>query len=438
MLEESSGGLAGWVGRGSNENGMGYGFRLDRLPGIQFPPAGSMLDTALRTMAVNWHWHLRYDGVFLAELPTTVKVVLLSYVAAYADHEAASADDLQGHMHMHMHGFKLLFPEHGEDGRPEVVEDVVRLDLAGALGRWFSLKQLGKELCRNPDRAPAAQPSAPPPLPWDSWEDEATAAAATALPTTITVPFHFPNLTSLSLARPPPQAASWPGLLRLLPDMPLLTHLSLAYWPEPTLTPRPTRTPWCRGGMKTGTNDLDEGDSDGWNEKQDDDGDDDNAAYAAPATVLRRLSRATYCLRWLDLQGCTRWVLALAHPAGPEWNGAWRDVGWLGVEAGWFPDLGGLEEAARGDDDNGDDDNQGEKGEKEGRQRHWEEATLQELLILVRRQCQAYRRATARAERVARGVRETRIMAKGKWIEVSVSTGSEQEEEQVRARALGA
>ncbi|KAF2454007.1 hypothetical protein BDY21DRAFT_291824 [Lineolata rhizophorae] len=75
------------------------------------------------------------------------------------------------------------------------------------------------------------------------------------------------------------------------------------------------------------------------------------------ASILRRLSANTYCLRELDLEGCTEWARALvwgvvneewdssaaasgASPSctvGPDWTGAWRQVSRLNLSQGWLP-----------------------------------------------------------------------------------------------------
>ncbi|KAF2647938.1 hypothetical protein K491DRAFT_671419 [Lophiostoma macrostomum CBS 122681] len=96
------------------------------------------------------------------------------------------------------------------------------------------------------------------------------------------------------------------------------------------------------------------------------------------ANILRRLSKNTYCLQWLDLEGCA-WIQALTwepedtsssttrrttrarglgHAAladsgnrrradaaweasaahvGPDWNGAWRQVEYINMFQGWMP-----------------------------------------------------------------------------------------------------
>lgn len=56
-----------------------------------------------------------------------------------------------------------------------------------------------------------------------------------------------------------------------------------------------------------------------------------------------RLSRATYCLKSLDLEGCGAWLPALKWEGkggggGVEWCGGWRGVERVRVQAGWIPE----------------------------------------------------------------------------------------------------
>ncbi|KAI5308989.1 hypothetical protein KEM55_004360, partial [Ascosphaera atra] len=67
--------------------------------------------------------------------------------------------------------------------------------------------------------------------------------------------------------------------------------------------------------------------------------------FSEAASILRKLSRATYCLKWLDLEGCSEWIAALVFTppdqakgsTGPEWNASWRGIEWLSLGPGWRP-----------------------------------------------------------------------------------------------------
>jgi hypothetical protein len=297
-------------------------------------------------MALNWCWHVEYDGPFLSHLPNHIKELLLSYVAVYA-----RGTPLRGYMK----GLKPLFltpqdqdqigkeiPGFNESRAVDGDFKIVRLDLGNALGNWITLKQLTNEVILSP--APAVGVSdheieGAVPASWDEVVDNGGGEAmldhlpAPSMPKAITQTLRFPELRALSLAHPKPSSSSWTGLLNLLAHLPTLTHLSLAHWPIPCRNPR-TATTRIRG--------------------QEDrlltpDALDNN--WAEVASILRQLSRSTYCLKWLDLEGCSEWLPALkwvgkdpdgfpqsSDSVGPEWNGSWRDVEWLGIGPG-FRDL---------------------------------------------------------------------------------------------------
>jgi hypothetical protein len=72
----------------------------------------------------------------------------------------------------------------------------------------------------------------------DSWEDEDTTES---LLNTGLFPSRFSHLTHLSLSHPPPTIL-WRDLLAFTKHTHQITHLSLAYWPRPTLTPNLSTT----------------------------------------------------------------------------------------------------------------------------------------------------------------------------------------------------
>jgi hypothetical protein len=89
------------------------------------------------------------------------------------------------------------------------------------------------------------------------------------------------------------------------------------------------------------------------------------------ANILRKLSNNTYCLKWLDLEGCNEWLPALTWKSGdssndrwvdrtfgrtsmassanifedvsvetakgPDWNGSWAQVKYVNVSQGYVP-----------------------------------------------------------------------------------------------------
>lgn len=330
-------------------------YRLNRLPGTKFPSESSLLHAVLKCMALNWAWHLDYDGPFLAQLPPHIKELMLSYVAVYA--VRGRTQPLKGRMR----GLKPLFlteadnAETDGDGDEADVENVAdvdtnirRLDLAWALGYWMTFKQLSSELFLTSKPAPdVSQPASEESVPasWDEQLDDeqaedATPSAATpgSIPKPISQNLRFTNLRYLSFAHPVSGAASWNSLLHLLSRLSTITHLSLAHWPPPTRSPHTAparmRPPGHQGpSFVHGGTDVYSGMENNW---------------AEAAGILRQLSRYTYCLKWLDLEGCSQWIPALiwtgtdpdGRPlrpgtSGPEWNRSWRNVEWIGLGPGF-------------------------------------------------------------------------------------------------------
>ncbi|CDM34377.1 hypothetical protein DTO013E5_4895 [Penicillium roqueforti] len=318
--------------------------RLARLPGPLFPDHRSLVHLVLKTMALNWCWHLEYDGPFLAHLPNHIKELLLSYVAVYA-----RGPPLRGYMK----GLKPLFltrhdqdqigkevPGFNESGAIDGDFKIVRLDLGNALGNWITLKQLTNEVTIS--QAPVVGVSGHEteeiiPASWDedvyNGREEAMVdrLSTPSIPKAISQTLRFPQLRALSLAHPTPSAASWTALLNLLAHLPTLTHLSLAHWPIPCRNPSAATTRIRSSVARFLAPDaLDNN-------------------WAEAASILRQLSRSTYCLKWLDLEGCGEWLPALKwvgkdpdgvpqspDTVGPEWNRSWRDVEWLGIGPGFL------------------------------------------------------------------------------------------------------
>jgi hypothetical protein len=279
-----------------------------------------------------------------------LREALLSYLTLYGEEKCLDFKSL-----------KILF-QCAEDGTSEW-EDVRFLDFTGLLNEAFNLNDLGKCLKRVLSQVPEdlqalsineASPKGKAKATVEvaeSWEDEADDDApplveAEVLPAQLTVP-HFTNLSRLSLAHAG-ECASWPDLLKISPNLNKITHLSLAHWPRPTLTPNSSTTSMVTNYARVslgGTpfySDLD----DDWHEA---------------ANILRRFSINTYSLQWLDLEGCG-WIKALTwHPdnltntadtatarvadtwnintmsPGPDWNDAWRRVTYLNFFQGWIP-----------------------------------------------------------------------------------------------------
>lgn len=313
--------------------------RLDRLPGATFPPENGLLHMTLKAMAQHWTWHVAYDGQFLALLPSHIKVLLLSYVSVYAKDQP-----LRGVMH----GLRPLFGDDATSEENEIdsfhSDSITRLDLGNALGRWIGFKQLSNELFPSQKPVSHKLKEAVP----SSWEDEyneddtATTAGRDPLPPSLDHrPLDFQSLRYLSLAYPHPAAANWKSLLNFLSHLSTLTHLSLAHWPVPTFTPNAINARIRHPQNRSLT--FSYGGTDTYAAMENN--------WAEAASVLRRLSQVTYCLKWLDIEGCGEWFRALCWNGtgpdgeeyklgtmGPEWNRSWRDVEYVRLGAGWVLD----------------------------------------------------------------------------------------------------
>lgn len=314
-------------------------YRLERLPGLQFPPKDSLQHAVMKSMAINWAWHLEYDNEFLMEIPSRLKLLILSYIATHASRSDSVSLT---------HTLDFLFAP--PEASAAEVGYVTRLDLSGAIGNWISMKTLSKQLLlsRKETNAPVMTSEKIIPASWDdsegSIEDDELEAHSLSSPQSplFKIPsqfLRFPNLRYLSFAHPRRTAASWGSLLNLLSHISTLTHLSLAHWPLPTLTPnlineRITHPTMRSLSFAAGGTDTYSADENNWIEA---------------LNILRRLSRATYCLKWLDLEGCGEWFEALSwdgrtlHDDEPfqtlssAWNSSWRDVEWIGLGPGWIP-----------------------------------------------------------------------------------------------------
>ncbi|CAI6303163.1 unnamed protein product [Periconia digitata] len=357
----------------------------------RFHPPKSLIHQCLRTFASHWQDLVEYEQHYLSSLPISLRETLLSYLALYGER-----GDLDSRT------FRILFQNDVEtEGSTSAWQDVRFLDLTGLLlDSSYSLKDLERSLPYSTgmggslatvvsSTADLSLDSDSPrrkgkqkliPQVAESWEDEAddppVAAPAIVLPhNTLPTPV-FPHLTHLSLAHPG-SASSWVDLLSISPHLKTLTHLSLAYWPRPSTTPNAGTTSMVSphgGSVSLGGSHFYSDLDDDWHEA---------------ANILRRLSKNTYCLQWLDLEGCT-WLPALTWdphqgsqqslpthgtarandpaltptgpeqdssseedwpgsplaassgskrytPTGPDWTSSWRQITHLNLSQSWIP-----------------------------------------------------------------------------------------------------
>lgn len=333
------------------------------------------MDKTLKAMAMYWDRLVEYEQFNLSALPPPLKASLLSYVGIYGPREGITSHDL-----------KVLFLTEHEMHGATGSEEVSRLDLTGLISQCFTINDLRKFLTRsnhndadfvreleglsleaNDEQIPEHQPLFNIEIEnsiLDSWEEDMDASGPT-LAAPITGP-RFPNLTRLSLANAGAYA-SWHQLLLVSPQLWTLTHLSLAHWPTPNETPNSNASFINHNHARIpigGTHIYSEIDDD-WQD---------------PANVLRRLSNNTYCLKWLDLEGCNEWLPALTWTQdnerrpdrwadrtfgrigyiaramqapttndpfeelqtssvvrGPDWNGSWAQIKYINVSQGVIP-----------------------------------------------------------------------------------------------------
>ncbi|KAF1849162.1 uncharacterized protein K460DRAFT_305044 [Cucurbitaria berberidis CBS 394.84] len=315
----------------------------------RLPPPRSLVHQCLRSFAMHWEELCEYEQHYLPALPISLKEALLSYLTLFG-----------GNVCLDFKSFKILFQN--DEGTGTSGWDETRfLDLAGLLNEQLTVSDVGQCL-RRPNASQTAlemgalsispekakKPKEPAVLQVvDSWEEEAeeTPTAQPVPVASLQVP-HFTNLSRLSLAHPG-QWASWPELLRISPHLGKLTHLSLAFWPRPSMTPNALST-----SMVSNHTSVSLGGSHFYSDLDDD--------WHEAANILRRFSTNTYSLQWLDLEGCN-WLRALTWRSvslpgppvpgsqdvepwqihsvspSPDWNDAWRRITYLNVFQGWIP-----------------------------------------------------------------------------------------------------
>ncbi|KAH8884732.1 hypothetical protein GQ53DRAFT_751658, partial [Thozetella sp. PMI_491] len=293
------------------------GFERRSLPEAYVPEPGSLIDTALRKFALTWDFQREYWHQYVHDLPTHIRAALVAYLGIWGPSGVTVAD------------LKIILQAPIEDDNDHPGDEPVapndgivnegfrQLDLTGCIGRSLKLAELSSLLFPS-----SRDPHSDLQESWDAPETD----------TSIPMPL-LPNLTHLALAIDPQNrpSVSWRQLLSFASHLHTLTHLSLAYWPEPTLTPNAKYTsvvtPQGRsvpyGGTGPYSHTLD--------------GD-----WAEAVMVLRRLSKALYSLEYLDLTGCADWCQALFSEADHDtidWVGDWGKIEHLLLYPGYpMPD----------------------------------------------------------------------------------------------------
>ncbi|KAM3417042.1 hypothetical protein BST61_g8623 [Cercospora zeina] len=316
LAESSTNHKPGKLGRFALMSGIDNDENGDQRP-------GSLMHFALKTAAQNWHMFDEEDLPMLAELPLRLRLKLLSYLGFHGP--AIDINTL--------------------DALTSSTESLSHLDLSGLIGNGgLSVSRLAKLAKEQKHVLQSAETVSDPVA--ESWDQESNFEAAL----NISIPeARFSNLTHLSLSHPP-LGVSWRDLLTLSRHMPSLTHLSLAYWQRPTLTPNlATATVSSQHSP-----DVHAGGSHYYSALDQD--------MYEPAAIIRQLSSNLLRLRWLDLEGCTDWCAALSfqwtsdaagHEADDDtwaqhstttsiWTGNWKNFSYLNLSQGWVPKIATL------------------------------------------------------------------------------------------------
>lgn len=277
-----------------------YRGKLDRLPGLEGRRHRSLVAVCLRQMARDWNDQVENIGAWLAILPSSIRSALLSHIIVYGPEGGVGYNGLKA----------LLRPDEKDGALSEFGgnDDFDRLDLSGALGRGLTFRQL-QDLLFPPTTSDSTTSE-----PSEDWD-----APPPSIPhNPSTSPLR--NLKYLSLSSPT-KTGSWSKLIAFTSHTPTVTHLSLAHWPIPTLTPNCVTATMTASTLPGGR--LPYGGTNYYSHILDQD-------WSEAASLLRRLSANLYSLEWLDLDGCEGWWPALIYDTeespGVDWRGAWGKV----------------------------------------------------------------------------------------------------------------
>ncbi|TVY32289.1 hypothetical protein LSUB1_G009027, partial [Lachnellula subtilissima] len=283
---------------------------VEHLPGL--PADGTdrgprrLDNSCMRVIARNWEFVREYEKNYLADLPTRLRILLLSNIAVYGPEEGIGLEGLKS---------LLILPtaESGVIVDTDRNEGFYRLDLSGSVGRSVSFKQLSALLQKPEQPAEDLEDEV-------SWEEESISRSLSP---------PIPHLTHLSLSHPP-STISWPKFLTFTKHIPTLTHLSLAYWPVPSSTPNANTTVMAssiRGDIQYGGTNF-------YSHSLDDD-------FREASLVLHRLAKSLYSLEYLDLSGCADWIRALRWTSNEDesggslnWSSQWAKLLTLRVHSG--------------------------------------------------------------------------------------------------------
>ena len=271
------------------------------LPDLALPDGASLLDQTYRSLAQRWEDQVVYQQHYLATLPVRMKETLLYYVAR---HHTGGID---------ASGLRVLFYDEEELEGATGTWGLKKVDLSGSIGYGLSLsdlKRLFETLKGSGNASKLAENVVP-----DQWDAPSSPIIKLVTP-------KFADLTHLSLAHPntspdshqkdPEMFATWSSLLAVARYLSSLTHLSLAFWPKPTLRPYSSTAYFSSPAGKVQSS------QDTFYSEYDGD-------YEGQVAVLRQLSKQLLCLKWLDLSGSYPWVMSLSLLT-KEWCGPWSGI----------------------------------------------------------------------------------------------------------------
>ncbi|KAI1130559.1 hypothetical protein F5Y10DRAFT_235522 [Nemania abortiva] len=288
------------------------------MPGVYAPAEGSLVDMALRRIALDWAQQRVWNRFYLYTLPSRLRSALLAHVSEIYD-PGVSLMDLQ----LVLSGpSESELAEYGLNSIDIAVlnSDIFSLDLTGSLGKSLTLKELHELLFGSKKAVIPAEDTVQ-----DSWDAPSPIAGPTQL---------LPNLTHLSLAIDPGStlSVSWKQLLSLAGKLTQLTQLSLAGWPEPSLTPN---AKFAKVTSPTTGRSVQYGGTGPYSHVLDED-------WTEAILILKRLSRLLYGLEYLDLTGCGDWTRALREKSDGEfrvdlvdWAGDWGKITTLRLNSGY-------------------------------------------------------------------------------------------------------
>lgn len=265
---------------------------------------------------MDWDLHQVYNKYHLFFIPNHLKPALIRLVSM-GSAQGLSMEDLKTILLPPSDGYE----QEDLDSFNTSYQALTYLDLSGAIGQSLKLKEVGDLLFPTRQTPVLEEPQ-------DSWDATETNFS---LPQAL-----LPNLTHLSLAVSPAHAerASWKQLLALAPKLSAVTHLSLAFWPDPCFTPgarySSMTSPQGRNIPYGGTTLYSHSIDHDWSEA---------------LLVLRMLSRLLYKLEFLDLTGCSSWFKALTLAAEQDfvdWSGYWGKITVLRLRSGLAPDQDSL------------------------------------------------------------------------------------------------